>query len=146
MGGASVRRFIRADRRSVPQLAWVLPDRDQAFLDGTIQVGADNPRRSAHTSVDGVGAGLFGRVLLADAAGLGSPQQPGAGVGGLRDMGEDVRPRPARQRRCFVQDVLGQRLCGGHEAGRAVGYRSPLGRICCGHVRKGTRRVQLGMA
>ena len=134
------------DPRSVPQLAWVLPDRGQAFLDGTIQVGADNPRRSARTSVDGVGAGLFGRVLLADAASLGSPQQPGAGVGGLRDMGEDVRPRPARQRRCVVQVVVGQRLCGGHEAGRAVGYRSPLGRICCCHVWKDIRPGTAGMA
>ena len=64
------------DRRSVPQLAWVLPDCGQALLDGTLQVGADNSRRSAGTSVDGFGAGLLGRVLLADAASLGSPQQP----------------------------------------------------------------------
>jgi hypothetical protein len=45
------------DRRSVPQLAWVLPDCGQALLDGTLQVGADNSRRSAGTSVDGFGAG-----------------------------------------------------------------------------------------
>jgi len=125
---------VQQDRRSVPQLAWMLLNRGQAFLDGTIQVGADNPRRSVRTSVDGVGAGLFGRVLLADAASLGSPQQAGTGVGGLRDMGEYVRPRPARQRRRFVQVVVGQRLCGGREAGRTVGYPSPLGRICCRHV------------
>jgi len=54
----------------------VLPDCGQAFLEGTIQVRADNSRRSARTNVDSFGAGLLGRVLLADAASPGSPQQP----------------------------------------------------------------------
>jgi len=56
-----------------------------------------------------------------------------------------VRPRPARQRRCVVQVVVGQRLCGGHEAGRAVGYRSRLGRICCCHVWKDIRPGTAGL-
>lgn len=86
------------DRGSVPQLARVLPDRSQTFLNGTIQVSADCSCRSARASLDGFGAGLLRRVLLADTASPGSPQQPGARVGGVRDMGEYMRPRLARQR------------------------------------------------
>ena len=59
-------------------MAWVLPDCGQAFLEGTIQVRADNSRRSARTNVDSLGAGLLGRVLLADAASPGSPGSPGS--------------------------------------------------------------------